>query len=607
MSISLHLSVFDRQQLTFSTDVGGAIDLGRQDDRGETPHSSRVLPSGVSRVVIAQSDEDTVSRHHAKLEPISEALVRLTNVSRKQTIGIPVGPPLLPGGTCELALPVLLTLGRKVVRVEATSFVEESLPEATAPPGRFRARPNDFSTIGSDSTCGLEVERIIGWLQAATDVVQSAAGSHDFFDRAARAMVELVSMDAGWVLLWEQGAWRTEALQLRSEDDTESTRKPIERALDRVREEKRTYWLAPGVATPSTQSIANLRTLIVAPILDAEGEVIGALYGDRRLDPAAPFSARITRMEAKLVELLARGVAAGLSRLEQERAALRARVLFEQFVTPEVARQLDAHPDLLKGREAEVTLLFCDIRGFSSISERLGPAQTVSWIGDVMNVLTECVVAHNGTLVEYIGDELLAMWNAPVEQPDHVTLACRAALDMLARLPELNDRWQSALLAPMSVGIGINTGTARVGNTGSQRKPQYGPLGNTVNLASRVQGATKFLKTPLLITEAARSKLEGDFAVRRLCKVRLQNIAAPIDLHELGLPDNRKWDDLKKRYEQALSAFEAGQFARAVQVLGSLVAEKVDDGPTLMLLSRAIEALHDKPADFDGVWELPGK
>src|SRR5207237_5651604 len=118
-----------------------------------------------------------------------------------------------------------------------------------------------------------------------------------------------------------------------------------------------------------------------------EREVIGVLYGDRRRDGMWVASPALTKLDAMLVELIATGVAAGLARLEQEQAALTARVQFEQFFTAELAHQLATQPNLLEGRDAEVTILFCDIRGFSAFSERLGPARTVAWISDVMEVL----------------------------------------------------------------------------------------------------------------------------------------------------------------------------------------------------------------------------
>ena len=113
---------------------------------------------------------------------------------------------------------------------------------------------------------------------------------------------------------------------------------------------------------------------------------------------------------------------------------------------------------MLRGRDAQVTLLFCDIRGFSRISHRLGLAKTVDWIVDVMRELSECVLEHEGVLIDYIGDEIMGMWGAPASQAKHAALACEAALDMLERLPEMSARWKPVLGSDFGFGIGLNSG-----------------------------------------------------------------------------------------------------------------------------------------------------
>jgi adenylate cyclase len=308
-----------------------------------------------------------------------------------------------------------------------------------------------------------------------------------------------------------------------------------------------------------------------------------------------------------LVELIASGVAAGLARIEQERAAVAARVQFEQFFTTELAQQLEKDPRILEGKEAEVTILFCDIRGFSRISEKLGPERTVAWVRDVMGALSDCVIAHQGVLVDYIGDELMAMWGAPVEHADHAALACRAALDMLALLPSLNLRWGESLGEAMGLGIGINSGVARVGNTGTHRKFKYTPLGNAVNLANRVQGVTKQVRSPLLITGATADALDESFARRQLCRVRVVNISEAVDLYELTAAADFTWQILKTQYEEALHAFENREFLVAARILGNLLESYPNDGPTLVLLSRAVAALANDDDDFSPVWQLREK
>lgn len=252
-------------------------------------------------------------------------------------------------------------------------------------------------------------------------------------------------------------------------------------------------------------------------------------------------------------------------------------------------------------------MLFCDLRGFSAISELLGPTKTFELIGRVMDALSDCAFAHGGVVVDYIGDALLTMWGAPDKQPDHAVLACRAALAMLDKLPQLNAEWQPIMGQQLCLGIGIDTGRARVGNTGSHRKFKYGPLGNTVNLASRVQGASKYLKSSFLITGSTRAQLGSEFDVRRLSKVRVVNIDEPVDLYEVSAGGRENFRDRKNRYEQALDFFEKQDYNEAARILGTLLADYPGEGPSLVLLSRTVNAMLEGTPAGHPVWELPGK
>ncbi len=142
---------------------------------------------------------------------------------------------------------------------------------------------------------------------------------------------------------------------------------------------------------------------------------------------------------------------------------------------------------------------------------------------------------HDGVLVDYVGDELMAMWGAPGEQLDHAERACMAACDMLAKIEPLRERWQEITPDGFGFGIGINTGQARVGNTGSKIKFKYGPLGNVVNVASRVQGVTKQAGVRALITGSTAAAIAGkSFELRRLSLVNLVGIKEPFMLHQLA-------------------------------------------------------------------------
>jgi len=605
----LHIRVYDGKDLAFSGELDGPVELGRQCDRKEGVYSSRP-EGGRWRVVIAGLDEDAVSRKHTLLVPVSDGRVRLTNTSSIIPLALPCGRELEPGQSGEVDLPIVLAIGRRTVRVEGVGPAGTgllALSEATVVPGRQPRAGSRLPGPGRPHDGVVDVESLVRWLQVIMGVLQTAASSSDFFRRAAQAVVEIVGLDTGRVLVLDDGRWRERSLAIALPPPPAPTWRPSRQVLARLGAEKKTFWQAPDPADSHGASLVGLDAVVAAPILDRDGEVIGALYGERRHGGGTATLPRIERVDALLTELLAGGVASGLARIEQEKATLEAQIRFEQFFTPELARELAADPGMLIGRDEEVSVLFCDVRGFARISERLGPAATFRWIGDIMTTFSACVLDRRGTLVDIIGDQIIAMWGAPKADPDHARSACSAALDMLARLPELDGRWRATAGEPLDVGVGINTGIAQVGNTGSGQKFKYGALGHTVNLASRFQGATRYLKVQALISGPTRERLDPSYATRRIGKVEVLNITEPVELYELAPAGRAGWADLRDAYELALGEFESRGFRRATTTLGNLLVGHPDDGPALALLLRAVLFLTDEPLDFSPIWKLPGK
>ncbi|MHB8971510.1 MAG: adenylate/guanylate cyclase domain-containing protein [Pirellulaceae bacterium] len=608
------LSIVVAGEVVFTAELSRPMELGRQRLDEVGPYSLVKLDKS-DRVVIAALGEATISRRHVSLEPLSPQRIRVQNLSSVNDLWIDSAKPLVPEAACELKLPVFLTLSNVdlTIRVYASPDQDDvlrSLADPTAMPGAGLPRENASfdEVIRADRAAG-DSRLLVVWLRNTMAVFQSAASSPDFLTKAAEAVSEIVGLDHAAVLTWRDGRWDVDASRHKDSSVSHAEWAPSRSLLERVRQQKRTFWKTPlGEASVRDQaSVLNLEAYVAAPILSPAGDVIGALYGERQARGSSPGVSPITELEAMLVEVLSCSVAAGLARLQQEQAALEARVLFEQFFTPELSRQLQADPALLLGKDAHVTLLFCDIRGFSRISERVGARITFDWINSVMGALSDCVIQHQGVLVDYIGDELIAMWGAPEELPDHGLHACQAALAMLEKMPALSAQWSPVLGEPTSYTIGINTGPARVGNTGSKRKFKYGPLGNTVNLASRVQGTTKYVRTSLVITGATAEQIGDEFPKRRLGSVEVVNIAEPIVLYELRTTADARWSDLRARYESALAAYEQAEFHTATRILGNLLTDYPDDGPTVILLSRAVEMLASPHEPFSPVWRLTGK
>jgi adenylate cyclase len=594
----LSIRVFDQDVLTFAAESPGTVDIGR--DRGGEPIGRAVTTNGSTRLAIAVHDEQSIAREQARIAQSAANRIRLTNLSDKVAIDLPSGSTLPPGAWRDLPLPAEFSVGPKTVRVQRPgSEVDLSLSglaEAPAPIGRPAIGVGRFPALAG----AVDPREFIRWLQSVLVVLQSAAGSDDFFARAATAAADIVGLDEARVYLIDPaGEWRPAP-------PTPPGPPPSRSLLSRVRSEQRTFWGHPRDAADGA-SIARIQAAVAAPILSPKGGVLGVLYGVRWLTFERLQTRDVTEVEARLVELLAGAVAAGLARLEEEKHAAAARVRYEEFLTPELARHLLDQPDLVAGRSADVTVLFADIRGFSSVCERLDAATTVAWLSDVLAELSECVQAENGVLVDYIADEMLAMWGAPISQPDQAARACRAARAMLGRMPILDARWRTTIGVPFGFGIGVHTGQAHVGNLGTKYKFKYGPLGPTANLASRLQGATKYLRVPLLITGATRALIGDEFMTRRLTRARVVNIVEPVELVELAADPPPAWTDLRDAYEAALAAFEANRLLDAIGLLGPLLVANPGDGPALLLMTRVVQALQPNAVPFDPVWVLPGK
>lgn len=298
--------------------------------------------------------------------------------------------------------------------------------------------------------------------------------------------------------------------------------------------------------------------------------------------------------------LLRARITACLKQLDLRRAEL------AKFLPQSVIKASLNNPErMYSGRLADVSVLFADIRNFSRISDRIGAQETIRWIRDVMDRLSTCILSHDGTLVDYVGDEIIAMWGAPQESESHAQQACRCALSIQNETVQLSKDWQDRLGEPFQLGIGIHSGPAVVGNMASNHRFKYGPFGPTVNIASRVQGATKYLRTNILITSALAQMLPSEFAKRRLCKVQVKNIPTPMDLFELRQPESQS-HERDSHYEEALRAFESRDFSTAMRRLASLLNEYPEDGPTQLLMNRLIQCQLENE-EFSSVWILPGK
>jgi adenylate cyclase len=603
------------------------LEVGRQ-TKHDPPPLAVVIQADVTRLVIATREQTEIGRHQLRIEVTGPQKVRLTNINDVNSVTLSSGAVVGPGEAADSPLPIRVIRGSVQLRIEVVGgdLLDEPEEESSgefqslmaAPPSPSSVipitAPKSDPKLSRESTSESLVASIrnshpnemFERLGQLVIVLQRAASTTDFADVIARTALEMVNLDHAAVLKHDGSRWSVVAVSERH-DDRESEWFPSQTLLRQVMRDRRTMWGTPGAAGPEVSvSAAPPVAVVAAPILSDSGQIVGAVYGDRQIGLALNRPA-LDKFDAKMVEIMACGVAGGWARMEQERNAAARRVQLERFVTKEIAQRLEEDPDALLGRDAEVTMLFCDIAGFSRISEQLSPTDTFQWINAVMEMLSVCVLETKGTLVDYIGDELIAMWGAPLAVADHANAAAEAAVKMLESLKTLNEKFALPAGESTQIGIGLNSGKVRVGNTGTEHKLKYGPLGSDVNIASRVQGATRYLRTPALITGATAGQLDGKFRTRRLCSVRLKNIEHPVELFELVANPGPDWSRFAADYERALTAWEQHQLQPAIESLSQLVGSSFSDGPTMVLLSRAVEAWSQDQHDYDPVWTLPTK
>jgi adenylate cyclase len=576
--------------------ITGPISVGRQALENHEPGPFAFLPAEANRearLIVAATTRGDVSRQTLRLECIAEGRVRISNLARRPLRLLPIGQRLDPGQSAELLPPLSVEFTDIVVRVSCESIWGQLEALSFVPAVAKRSRLPELPVLSNR-----QLDELVRWMQHTVAVFQSTLLSAEFVPAAAEALVNIVRLDSGRVFLRQGECWAETA---RFPTDAEVL-PPSRSVLERVRANRQTFWKVDeeDQAFLTTSVSGQLSTVVAAPILDASGEVVGVLYGEKKAH--SPTG----KPEALLVEMLASGIATGLSRQRQEEKTLLAEELFAQFFSRDLAKELAHNPGLLDGRETTVSILFADIRGFSRVSEQLGPAETVRWLSDVCGELSVCVVNEGGVLVDYIGDEVLAMWGAPTAQPNHAERSVQAALAMLAALPKLNERWMTHTGEECRLGIGVNTGLALVGNIGSAYKFKYGALGNTVNVASRVQGLTRYLKRSLLITGETFAELGPDWIGRRVCCSRVVNIARPINLYEVAAADSGM-KDFFLASAAALTALEEQRFAEAARTASELLEHYPGDGPLQLILSRAAAAILEDGKNFDPVWAPPGK
>jgi adenylate cyclase len=485
-------------------------------------------------------------------------------------------------GQCQLPVPASFAIGD--TRFEISS--------ACLPTGRT-VRPleklfkNDGEPLGTERPAiGIAPSTVSKWFAAIGSLNRWTTSLQELYDRATRCAVESIGLDGAMLLRRRDDRWEIAASYLPHPELGIHCDLFV---LDELLRCPETQFHGSSVSDPrfgehsAIESrhpverliISELPAAVVSPLPNAAGELVGAIYGYRSVRSG---NARrgIRYLEAHMIELLAGAVSEGIVRLEQEAEVDRRRALLERAF----AGTLHSEPRKIVSEKRELTLLFADLRRSTDLSSVFEIEELCELVGQVLDCLSAAVMDHDGVVIDYYGDGLAAMWNAPADQADHAELACRAALRMFETLPDVAADWAHALHSDLRLAVGIHTGVAQVGNAGSARRVKYGPRGPNVHIASRTEAAAKELDVPLVATRPVIDRLSNRFTTHRLCRARIRGVREPMDLYDVS-PSMLEPEAAAtwKNYERALSLFEHGQLTEAAESLQSVVSSTSEGTP----------------------------
>jgi adenylate cyclase len=288
---------------------------------------------------------------------------------------------------------------------------------------------------------------------------------------------------------------------------------------------------------------------------------------------------------------------------------------FARYVPEKVVDTLLSNPEMLKlgGEERVMTVLFSDLADFTRISEMISPSQLVALLNEYLTEMTDIVLAHGGIIDKFEGDAIMAEFGAPLPMAEHADMAVRAGLRMQQRLKELRETWGSKGLPALRCRVGINTGSMIVGNMGSNQVFDYTVLGDSVNLASRLEGANKRYNTALMISEFThRSLTPGVFRVRVLDVIKVKGKSKSVKVFEVYGETSEPIDDKERRYystyQEAFELYLARDFGGAREKFQTALSIRAQDRASTEMIER-INGLkaHELPADWDGSVTLTTK
>ena len=277
-----------------------------------------------------------------------------------------------------------------------------------------------------------------------------------------------------------------------------------------------------------------------------------------------------------------------------------------RYMSQDIVERMLADPNqqVLGGVRSMATVLFSDIRRFTSITERLSAEDTMDMLNEYFTIMVEEIFKERGVLDKFIGDAMMAVFGVPYPQDDDAIRAVRSALNMKAALDRFNKSWTARGHDPIAIGIGANSGEVISGNMGSQKRMDYTVIGDGVNIASQLESLNKQYGTTILISEGTHKRIDDNFVVRSLDRVIVKGKSLPVPIYEVRGEKDFRLHSAHKAYERGLTLYTRGEFQNALDIFAMHVDE---DAPCRVLAERCLRLAEHPPEDWNGVWTATSK
>ena len=491
-------------------------------------------------------DDLRVSRRHAVIRAATRTEARLANVSKgnivtvnEQDVTPETGEALLKDGDHFTIASIRFQLILKEVPLR---YTDEPLSMSTSMSpitSGFTSLVTNTFTSGSHK---LEIQELRRKAEMLAQLCEMSAALATVFDTqsileyATAIVMRAISADCCAALLVEQSEADPRAVSLRFRDNEKADQRSISRTAVRTAIEQRVMLSSHDVMQDAnlkfSQSVVmqSISSLACAPLVGREG-VYGALYIDRRIT-REKFTDLDTQLLAAIAAQAATAVEATRAHERSQREAL-ARAAFARFMPEHIIKELVENPEKfqLGGINKRVTVLFCDVRGFAKLAHRARPDTIVDLLNILFTAMAAEIFSHQGTLNKYIGDGLMALFGAPLGGESDASNAVATAVAMQRRVREVNEQLTAKNLPPVQLGIGINTGEATVGVIGAHQRSEYTAIGDTVNIASRIEGIAQ--PGQILVTEATARELDGAFLLSAPQEITVKNIDEPVRVYSV--------------------------------------------------------------------------